>query len=85
MRVRARDFVIAAFVGLAPSTVRYVLLGSVLETLRGIGDAGAEEPLATGLTLLGFAATIVVSVWIARIARRKLDATIESRAAVTAT
>lgn len=70
-RVRLADYVLGA-AGMLPGTLLYVYLGSLA---GDVAAAAAGSGAATGktvLTLVGFAATVVVSVLVTRIARRAL-------------
>lgn len=74
-RVRFRDYMLASWVGMLPGTVMFVYIGSVtadLATLAGGGGGGGGAG-RTALTVLGFAATVAVTVKITQIARKALD------------
>jgi uncharacterized membrane protein YdjX (TVP38/TMEM64 family) len=68
-KVSLRDYIIASWVGMMPGTVMYVYLGS----LARLG-AGTQQrtPAQWALYGVGLLATIVVTVFITRIARRAL-------------
>jgi pyruvate/2-oxoglutarate dehydrogenase complex dihydrolipoamide dehydrogenase (E3) component/uncharacterized membrane protein YdjX (TVP38/TMEM64 family) len=73
-RVTLRDYVLATVIGMIPGTVMYVYLGSLLTDvaeLAGGGRGGAAAPW--WLKLLGFAATVAVTIVVTRVARRALD------------
>lgn len=69
--VSFRNYVLASWVGMIPGTIMYVYLGAATK------DVVAAEDGATGgetaLKIVGLAATIVVTVYVTRIARRALD------------
>jgi uncharacterized membrane protein YdjX (TVP38/TMEM64 family) len=72
-RVRFGDYV-AASVGMLPATVLYVYSGRVAGDLAALAG-GAAAPRGAGEYLLlgvGLAATVAVTVWVTRIARRAL-------------
>lgn len=68
-RVRVRDYMLASWIGMIPGTVLYVYLGTLAET--------ATSETTTGqivLRVVGLLATIAVTVYVTRIARRALAA-----------
>ncbi|MCI0539695.1 MAG: TVP38/TMEM64 family protein [Verrucomicrobiales bacterium] len=68
-RVKLRDYVLASWIGMMPGTMMYVYLGSVARA----GAAGQNKsPAEWALYGVGLLATIVVTVFITRIARRTL-------------
>lgn len=70
-RVRLRDYVLASWIGMLPGTIMYVYIGSVFGALAG----SADRETTTGewvLRSVGLAATIVVTVFVTRVARRAL-------------
>ncbi len=68
-RVSLRDYVLASWIGMMPGTVMYVYLGA----LARIGAAGEEKsPAEWALYAIGLLATLAVTVFITRIARRAL-------------
>jgi uncharacterized membrane protein YdjX (TVP38/TMEM64 family) len=73
-RVRFRDYVIAS-VGMLPGTLLYVYSGRVAGDLAALaGGAGVARGSGYYLVLaLGLAATVTVTVWVTRIARRALN------------
>lgn len=66
-RVKLRDYVLASWIGMMPGTVMYVYIGSLA---RAAGEK--KSPAEWALYGVGFAATIVVTVFVTRIARRAL-------------
>jgi len=70
--VRAWAFAVAAFVGGAPWTAVYAIIGSMLAASGRSVDlsAGDGDPLASAMAWFGLLVTIVLAVWIGRIARR---------------
>jgi uncharacterized membrane protein YdjX (TVP38/TMEM64 family) len=68
-RVKLRDYVLASWIGMMPGTVMYVYLGA----LARAGAAGEKKsPGEWALYGVGLLATIAVTVFITRIARRTL-------------
>jgi len=73
-RVSLRDYVLASWIGMMPGTVMYVYLGSLAGHLAGAGRGGAARtPAEWALYAVGLLATVAVTVYVTRIARRALD------------
>ena len=53
-----------------PGTLMYVYFGSLLTDLAGVGQAPETHP---ALKYVIFAITVVVTVWVTRIAKRAFD------------
>jgi pyruvate/2-oxoglutarate dehydrogenase complex dihydrolipoamide dehydrogenase (E3) component/uncharacterized membrane protein YdjX (TVP38/TMEM64 family) len=71
--VRFGDYLVGA-IGMLPATFLYVYLGSLASDVGTLGAAAAEGGATRlGLRLVGLVATIVVTLLVARIARRALD------------
>jgi uncharacterized membrane protein YdjX (TVP38/TMEM64 family) len=71
--VRLRDYALGSLVGLLPVTVLYVYIGSVVGDLAlAPGGVAAASPARHALTAVGLAATIAVSVYVTRLARKAL-------------
>jgi len=81
--VRLRDYVLASAVGMAPGTFMYVYAGfaagQVAMGASGAGERGAGE---YALLAVGFLATVAVTVFVTRIARRALRAATELEGSV---
>ena len=71
-RVSLSHYVIASWIGMMPGTVMYVYLGSVAGTLAGAGGGTSRTPAQWALYAVGLAATIGVTVYVTRLARRAL-------------
>ena len=67
-RVSLRDYVLASWIGMMPGTVMYVYLGSLA---RAAGER-SRTPAEWALYGVGLAATIVVTVFVTRLARAAL-------------
>lgn len=67
-RVSLRDYLLASWIGMMPGTVMYVYLGSLA---RAAGDR-SRTPAEWALYGVGLAATIVVTVFVTRLARAAL-------------
>ena len=76
-RVRLRDFVLASWIGMFPGTVLYVSIGAAAKSLSDILAGRAEGGVAQKVLFgAGLIATLVVTVLMARIAKKALaDAT----------
>lgn len=73
-RVRLRDYVLASWIGMLPGTVLYVYLGSAAGSLAELaGGRGTAGPAERALFFVGLAATVAVTVVLARVARRALS------------
>lgn len=73
--VGLRDYVIGSFVGMLPATLLYVYAGSVVTSVTASdrSQAGTAQQL---LYWAGLGATVLVTVFITRMARRELDTTL---------
>jgi pyruvate/2-oxoglutarate dehydrogenase complex dihydrolipoamide dehydrogenase (E3) component/uncharacterized membrane protein YdjX (TVP38/TMEM64 family) len=81
-RVTLGDYVAGTVVGMIPGIVMYVYLGSLFTSVSEIAGGTAEGGIAKQiLTFVGFAATVAVTVFVTRLARRALvEATAEPKA-----
>lgn len=68
-RVPLRDYVLASWIGMMPGTVMYVYIGSLANV--GSGDR-VRTPAEWVLYGVGLVATVVVTVFVTRIAKRAL-------------
>ena len=73
-QISFRDYVLASWIGMLPGTIMYVYLGSATQNLAalstGQATGGAGRHMLFGLGLL---ATVAVTVFVTRLARRTLD------------
>lgn len=69
-RVSFRDYILASWIGMMPGTVMYVYLGSLARL--GLESERASH-LQTAMKVVGLAATIAVTLYITRIARKALE------------
>ncbi len=73
-RVSLRDFFFASWIGMIPGTVMYVYIGSLAGDLAALGaDARYRTPAEWTLYVIGLLATVAVTVYVTRIARRALQ------------
>ena len=72
-RVRLRDYVLGSFVGMLPGTFLYIYFGSLVGDVAmlstGAAPAGTTRQV---FSLVGLAATVAVTIYITRVARRAL-------------
>ena len=75
--VRLRDFVLASWIGMFPGTVLYVSIGSAAKSLSDIAAGRSEGGIGQKVLFgVGLLATLVVTIVLARIAKKALaDAT----------
>jgi uncharacterized membrane protein YdjX (TVP38/TMEM64 family) len=81
--VKLRDYVLGSFVGMLPGALLYVYIGSMIGEVAALSRG--EEAVGTARQLLsaaGLVATIVVTVFITRLARRALSTKLSERPAV---
>ena len=73
-RVSLRDYFFASWIGMFPGTVMYVYLGSLAGDLAALG-AGRQSrtPAEWAMYIVGLLATVAVTVYVTRIARKALD------------
>ena len=71
-RVSLRDYVLASWIGMMPGTVLYVYLGSIAGDLAGAGGRASRTPADWAFYAVGLVATIAVTVFVTRLARRAL-------------
>ncbi|WP_239651539.1 TVP38/TMEM64 family protein [Neosynechococcus sphagnicola] len=67
------DYVLAS-IGMIPGTVAYVYLGSLITDLAliGVASPSLNPAFQWGIRLLGLVATVVVTIYVSRIARQAL-------------
>ena len=72
-RVSARDYIFASWAGMLPGTVMYVYIGSLAGDLTKASGHGANNsPARWALNVVGFAATVAVAAYVARIGTQAL-------------
>ncbi len=73
-RVSLRDYFFASWIGMMPGTVMYVYLGSLAGDLAAVGAGQrATTPAEWALRVVGLLATVTVTVYVTRVARRALQ------------
>ncbi|MDB9315795.1 TVP38/TMEM64 family protein [Spirulina sp. CS-785/01] len=78
-KVSLRDYVIASWIGMMPGTVMYVYLGSLAGNIAtlGAGETPENAMVQWVLRIVGFIATVAVTVYVTKIARKALNEEIE--------
>jgi uncharacterized membrane protein YdjX (TVP38/TMEM64 family) len=71
-RVSLRDYVLASWIGMMPGTLVYVYLGSVAGDLARAGGRASRTPAEWAFYAVGLVATIAVTIFVTRLARRAL-------------
>ena len=78
-RVSFRDYFLASWLGMIPGTLMYVYLGSAAKGLAELATGGGEGgPAQAVLFFFGLGATVLLTVFITRIARKALKNAIHS-------
>jgi uncharacterized membrane protein YdjX (TVP38/TMEM64 family) len=73
-RVSLRDYFFASWIGMMPGTVMYVYIGSLAGDLATLGTQGRSRGAGEwALYVVGLAATVAVTVYVTRIARKALE------------
>lgn len=78
-KVSLRDYFFASWIGMLPGTVMYVYIGSLAGDLASLGAETGDQATAAKWTLniIGFAATVLVTVYVTKIARKALSEKID--------
>jgi uncharacterized membrane protein YdjX (TVP38/TMEM64 family) len=77
-KVSLRDYFFASWIGMMPGTLLYVYIGTAIGSLADLGEGGRERsPAEWAMLVVGLLATVAVTVFITRIARKALNETIE--------
>lgn len=78
-KVSLRDYV-AGTTGILPGTIMYVYLGSLAGNLAtlGSGDAPSNPTITWAIRIIGFIATVAVTVYVTRVARKALQSAVPS-------
>jgi len=73
-KVSLKDYSLASWIGMMPGTVMYVYLGSLAGDLAALGSGSTTTtPAQWTIRVIGFAATVAVTVYVTRIARKALE------------
>lgn len=71
-KVSLRDYFFASWIGMLPGTIMYVYIGSIPKTALE-ATTGNTDTLRLILNIIGFIATVAVTVYITKIAKKALD------------
>ena len=72
-KVSLRHYFFASWIGMVPGTVMYVYFGSLAGSLATLGAGGdGQTPAQLAVKVVGLIATVAVTVYITRIARKAL-------------
>ena len=74
-RVTLKDYVLASWVGMMPGTVMYVYIGSLAGNVAELeaGPQGGADAVQWAIRIVGLIATVVVTVYVTRIAKNALE------------
>ncbi len=73
-KVKLRDYSLASWVGMIPGTIMYVYIGSLAGDVATIGSGErTTSPAEWAIRIVGFAATVAVTVYVTRIAKKALN------------
>lgn len=73
-QISLKDYVLASWIGMMPGTVLYVYIGSIGKNLVTLGTGNEEiNTLQWGVRIIGFLATVGVTVYGTKIARKVLN------------
>lgn len=73
-RVSLRDYFFASWIGMMPGTVMYVYIGSLASDLATVATGQrARTPAEWALYVVGLLATLAVTIYVTRVARRALQ------------
>jgi uncharacterized membrane protein YdjX (TVP38/TMEM64 family) len=73
-KVSLREYVLASWIGMMPGTVMYVYIGSLAGDLAGLGaeTEGAPDAARWAINVVAFVATVLVTVYVTKIAKKAL-------------
>lgn len=79
-RVSLKEYVLASWIGMMPGTVMYVYIGSLAGDLASIGAETTEAPSGARwiINVVAFLATVLVTVYVTKIARKALAEKIDA-------
>ncbi len=75
-KVKLSHFVLASWLGMIPGTVMWVYLGAIG---KAVAESSERTPAQTAMFGVGLLATIVVTVYVTKVARRALNTRVEKR------
>ena len=73
-RVSGREYILASWIGMLPAMVVLVYIGSLASSLANLGAGGrTRTPLEWTLYAIGLVMTVIVTIYITRVAKRALE------------
>jgi uncharacterized membrane protein YdjX (TVP38/TMEM64 family) len=76
-KVRFRDYFFASWIGMLPGTIMYVYLGSLAGSLASVATGQGKRTTAEWVLYgVGLAATVAVTIYVTRVAKKALDSAI---------
>jgi uncharacterized membrane protein YdjX (TVP38/TMEM64 family) len=73
-KVSLKDYVLASWLGMIPGTIMYVYIGSLAVNFASLGAGNTAPNMAQwGLRIVGFLATLAVTIYVTKIAKNALD------------
>ena len=83
-QVSLRDYFFASWIGMMPGTVMYVYIGSLAKDLATLGAGGEQaSSIQWVIRIVGFIATVAVTVYVTKIAKKALDSQIDEQAGIS--
>lgn len=78
-KVSFKDYVLGTL-GILPGTIMFVYVGSLAQNLATIGAEGVETPggVQWAIRIIGFVATVAVTIYVTKIARKALSQKVET-------
>lgn len=76
-QVSLRDYFFASWIGMMPGTVMYVYFGSLGKDIATLGSQQQPSTIQWVLRTVGLIATVIVTVYVTRLAKTALDSKIE--------
>lgn len=77
-QISLKDYILASSIGMLPGTIMFVYIGSLLG-IAALGTGGREKTsLEWGLYIVGLVATVIVTIYVTKIAKKALDTQIVS-------
>lgn len=72
-QVSFKDYFFSTWIGITPGTILYVYVGSLASSLAPLGEGRTRTPLEWALYAVGLMATVLVTLYLTRIARKALE------------
>ena len=83
-QVSFKDYVLASWIGMMPGTIMYVYIGSLAKDLATlVAASGEDNTIQRVLRIIGFIATLAVTVYVTKVAKKALDNQIKNETATS--